>query len=181
MLKWPDTPRRPAARRRAPTSCWPAPSRCCSSSAAARACRCSSTADDPRIEPSLAALADAVQRGRIKRLALEKRRRRADRGLAYEEPLIELGFRAGPRKLTLDDLTRVSELPRGAGLSDSTQAMRPEQHGRVEVARAVGRARWMVAFRRSYSARGDVRARVDDDPGDALARAAAHHARLGAR
>ena len=28
-------------------------------------------ADDPRIEPALAALADAVQRGRIKRLALE--------------------------------------------------------------------------------------------------------------
>ena len=32
----------PARARRAPTSCWPAPSRCSTSSAAARACRCSS-------------------------------------------------------------------------------------------------------------------------------------------
>ena len=90
---------RPA--RPARTSCWRAPSRCCSSSAAARACRCSSTHDDPRIEPSLAALAESVKRGRIKRLALEKVDGEPVVGSAYEEPLLDLGFRAGPRKLTL--------------------------------------------------------------------------------
>ena len=58
-------------------------------------------ADDPRIEPALAALADAVQRGRIKRLALERVDGEPVVGSAYEERLIELGFRAGPRKLTL--------------------------------------------------------------------------------
>ena len=42
-------------------------------------------ADDPRIEPSLAALADAVQRGRIKRLALEKIDGEPVVGSAYEE------------------------------------------------------------------------------------------------
>ena len=57
--------------------------------------------DDPRIEPSLAALADAVKRGRIKRLALERVDGEPVVGSAYEEPLLELGFRAGPRKLTL--------------------------------------------------------------------------------
>ncbi len=58
-------------------------------------------ADDPRIDPSLAALAEAVQRGRIKRLALEKIDGEPVVGSAYEERLIDLGFRAGPRKLTL--------------------------------------------------------------------------------
>ena len=58
-------------------------------------------ADDPRIEPSLAALVEAVKRGRIKRLALEKVDGEPVVGSAYEEPLLELGFRAGPRKLTL--------------------------------------------------------------------------------
>ena len=53
------------------------------------------------IEPSLAALADAVKRGRIKRLALERVDGEPVVGSAYEEPLLELGFRAGPRKLTL--------------------------------------------------------------------------------
>ena len=57
--------------------------------------------DDPRIEPSLAALTDAVKRGRIKRLALERVDGEPVVGSAYEEPLLELGFRAGPRKLTL--------------------------------------------------------------------------------
>ena len=57
--------------------------------------------DDPRVEPSLAALADAVKRGRIKRLALERVDGEPVVGSAYEEPLLELGFRAGPRKLTL--------------------------------------------------------------------------------
>ena len=58
-------------------------------------------ADDPRIEPSLAALAEAVKRGRIKRLALEKVDGEPVVGSAYEERLLDLGFRAGPRKLTL--------------------------------------------------------------------------------
>ena len=57
--------------------------------------------DDPRVEPSLAALAEAVKRGRIKRLALEKVDGEPVVGSPYEELLLELGFRAGPRKLTL--------------------------------------------------------------------------------
>jgi ATP-dependent Lhr-like helicase len=57
--------------------------------------------DDPRIEPSLAALAETVQRGRIKRLALEKIDGESIIGSVYEEHLINLGFRPGPRKLTL--------------------------------------------------------------------------------
>jgi ATP-dependent Lhr-like helicase len=58
-------------------------------------------ADDPRLEPSFEALADAVTRGRIKRLALERVDGEPVVGSAWEERLIALGFRAGPRKLTL--------------------------------------------------------------------------------
>ena len=58
-------------------------------------------ADDPRVEPSLAALAEAVRRGRVQRLALERVDGEPVVGSTYEEPLIELGFRAGPRRLTL--------------------------------------------------------------------------------
>jgi ATP-dependent Lhr-like helicase len=58
-------------------------------------------AGDPRIGPSLAALAETVQRGRIKRLALEKLDGESIIGSVYEEQLLGLGFRAGPRKLTL--------------------------------------------------------------------------------
>jgi ATP-dependent Lhr-like helicase len=58
-------------------------------------------AGDPRIGPSLEALVEAVQRGRVRRLALERVDGDPIVGSAYEEPLIELGFRAGPRKLTL--------------------------------------------------------------------------------
>ncbi|HWF49127.1 MAG TPA: DEAD/DEAH box helicase [Solirubrobacteraceae bacterium] len=58
-------------------------------------------ADDPRIEPALAALADQVRRGAVKRIALEH----VDRESALASPLgpalIALGFREGPRKLTL--------------------------------------------------------------------------------
>ncbi|MEA2198398.1 MAG: ATP-dependent helicase Lhr and Lhr-like helicase [Solirubrobacteraceae bacterium] len=57
--------------------------------------------DDARIEPALSALADEVRRGRIKRIALEH----VDREPAPASPLgpalIALGFREGPRKLTL--------------------------------------------------------------------------------
>ena len=42
-----------------------------------------------------------VQRGRVRKLALERVDGEPIVGSAYEEPLIELGFRAGPRKLTL--------------------------------------------------------------------------------
>ena len=51
--------------------------------------------------PALEALVDAVRRGRVRRLALERVDGEPIVGSAYEEPLIELGFRAGPRKLTL--------------------------------------------------------------------------------
>ena len=57
--------------------------------------------DDERIGPSLAALAESVQRGRIKRLAVEKVDGEPVVGSPYEERLIDLGFRPGPRKLTL--------------------------------------------------------------------------------
>ena len=57
--------------------------------------------DDGRLAPALRALADAVERGRIRRLALEKGTGEPGVGSAWEEPLLELGFRAGPRKLTI--------------------------------------------------------------------------------
>ena len=58
-------------------------------------------AEDPRLEPALAALVEQVQRGAIKRLALEK----VDGEPAMVSPLgpalIALGFQEGPRRLTL--------------------------------------------------------------------------------
>jgi ATP-dependent Lhr-like helicase len=56
---------------------------------------------DERIGPALEALVEAVQRGRIRRLALERVDGEPVVGSRYEEALIELGFRQGPRKLTL--------------------------------------------------------------------------------
>ena len=56
---------------------------------------------DERLGPALEALADAVRRVRIRRLALEKVDGEPVVGSAWEEPLLELGFRAGPRKLTM--------------------------------------------------------------------------------
>jgi len=57
--------------------------------------------EDPRLEPALSALADQVRRGTVKRIALEH----VDREPALTSPLgptlIALGFREGPRKLTL--------------------------------------------------------------------------------
>ncbi|HEY5196950.1 MAG TPA: DEAD/DEAH box helicase [Solirubrobacteraceae bacterium] len=55
--------------------------------------------DDPR--PGLAALADAVRAGRIGKLDLERIDGGGILGSALEPVLIELGFRAGPRRLTL--------------------------------------------------------------------------------
>jgi ATP-dependent Lhr-like helicase len=57
--------------------------------------------DDPRLEPAMEALADAVRRGRIRRLALERVDGEPVVGSPWEERLIDLGFRAGPRRLTL--------------------------------------------------------------------------------
>jgi len=57
--------------------------------------------DDPRLTPSIEALTAAVERGRLRRLAVEKVNGEPVVGSAWEEPLLELGFRAGPRKLTL--------------------------------------------------------------------------------
>jgi ATP-dependent Lhr-like helicase len=57
--------------------------------------------DDERVAPSLEALVEAVQRGRIKKLAIERVNGEPVVGSPYESVLLELGFRAGPRKLTL--------------------------------------------------------------------------------
>ncbi len=57
--------------------------------------------DDPRIGPGLEALVESVQRGRVRRLAVERVNGDPVVGSAYEEALLALGFRAGPRKLTL--------------------------------------------------------------------------------
>jgi ATP-dependent Lhr-like helicase len=57
--------------------------------------------DDPRIAPSLDALVEAVHRGRVRRLAVERVNGEPVVGSPYESALLELGFRAGPRRLTL--------------------------------------------------------------------------------
>ena len=99
-LKWPDTPRRPGRQAGAyVVSAGAEP--VLFVERGGKGLQVLVEADDPRIEPSLAALAETVQRGRIKRLALEKIDGEPIVGSAYEERLIDLGFRAGPRKLTL--------------------------------------------------------------------------------
>ena len=57
--------------------------------------------DDERLTPAIEALTAAVERGRIRRLALERVNGEPVVGSAWEEPLLALGFRAGPRKLTI--------------------------------------------------------------------------------
>ena len=57
--------------------------------------------DDPRIRPALEALARFVTSGRGRKLSLERVDGEPVVGSRWEAPLIELGFRAGPRKLTL--------------------------------------------------------------------------------
>lgn len=100
VLKWPDTPRRPARQAGAYvvlTGAEPV----LFVERGGKGLQVLVEADDPRIGPSLAALAESVQRGRIKRLALEKIDGESIIGSVYEERLIDLGFRPGPRKLTL--------------------------------------------------------------------------------
>ena len=57
--------------------------------------------DEAWLRPALEALADAVRRGRVPRLGRGALRRRARGGTPVGALLIELGFRQGPRKLTL--------------------------------------------------------------------------------
>ena len=58
-------------------------------------------ADGERLRATLVALADAVRAGRIGKLELERVNGESVLGGGYEPLLIELGFRAGPRRLTL--------------------------------------------------------------------------------
>jgi ATP-dependent helicase Lhr and Lhr-like helicase len=58
-------------------------------------------ADDPRIRPALDALAGFVTAGRGRKLSLEKVDGEPVVGSPWEALLVELGFRAGPSKLTL--------------------------------------------------------------------------------
>src|SRR5262249_35287623 len=58
-------------------------------------------AGDDRIEPSLRALADAVLGGRMGKLGVERVDGEPVVGSPWEERLLDLGFRLGPRKLTL--------------------------------------------------------------------------------
>jgi ATP-dependent helicase Lhr and Lhr-like helicase len=58
-------------------------------------------AEDERIGSALAALAESVRKGRIRRLGIERVDGEPVIGSRWEDALIELGFRAGPRKLTL--------------------------------------------------------------------------------
>jgi ATP-dependent Lhr-like helicase len=57
--------------------------------------------DDPRLQAALEALAEAVRRGRVTRLGIERVDGEPAVGSPWEERLLELGFRAGPRRLTL--------------------------------------------------------------------------------
>ena len=57
--------------------------------------------EDPRIQPALEALARFVTSGRGRKLSLERVDGEPVVGSRWEAQLIELGFRAGPRKLTL--------------------------------------------------------------------------------
>jgi ATP-dependent helicase Lhr and Lhr-like helicase len=57
--------------------------------------------DDPRLRAALTALAGFVTGGRGRKLSLERIDGEPVVGSPVEETLIELGFRSGPRKLTL--------------------------------------------------------------------------------
>jgi ATP-dependent Lhr-like helicase len=58
-------------------------------------------ADDARLRPAFEALAAFVTAGRGRKLSVERVDGEPVVGSRWEAPLIELGFRAGPRKLTL--------------------------------------------------------------------------------
>ncbi|HEY3188448.1 MAG TPA: DEAD/DEAH box helicase, partial [Solirubrobacteraceae bacterium] len=66
-----------------------------------RALQTLADAGDARLEPALRALAEFVLSGRGRRLSLEKLDGEPIVGSALEALLVDLGFRAGPRKLTL--------------------------------------------------------------------------------
>lgn len=57
--------------------------------------------DDGWLRPALEALAEAVRRGRVPRLAIERFDGEAVVGSEVGALLVELGFRQGPRRLTL--------------------------------------------------------------------------------
>ncbi|MCW2952119.1 MAG: box helicase [Conexibacter sp.] len=57
--------------------------------------------DDPRVPFALTALADHARAGRLKRIALERVDGESVMGTRWEAALAEVGFRAGPRRLTL--------------------------------------------------------------------------------
>ena len=58
-------------------------------------------AHDERLRPALEKLADQVRAGRLGRIGLERVDSEPVVGSELEPLLIELGFRPGPRKLTL--------------------------------------------------------------------------------
>jgi ATP-dependent Lhr-like helicase len=57
--------------------------------------------DDERLGPAFEALTVAVERGRIRKLGIERVNGEPVMGTPWEERLLALGFRAGPRKLTI--------------------------------------------------------------------------------
>ena len=120
---------RAGAGRRAPTSCWPAASRSCISSAAGRALQTLVAADDPRLQPALAALVEQVQRGPIRRLALEKVDGEPAMGSPLGPALVALGFQEGPRRLTLSALR--PPMPEGDTIAYAANRIRPVLEGRV--------------------------------------------------
>ena len=56
---------------------------------------------EPRMDAALEALAEAVRAGRVGKLGVERVDGEPVVGSPWEERLLELGFRLGPRKLTL--------------------------------------------------------------------------------
>jgi ATP-dependent Lhr-like helicase len=99
-LKWPESPRRPARQAGAYVVLAGAEP-VLFVERGGKGLQVLVSADDPRLEPAFEALAESVTRGRIKRLALERLDGEPVVGSAWEERLISLGLRAGPRKLTL--------------------------------------------------------------------------------
>jgi ATP-dependent helicase Lhr and Lhr-like helicase len=57
--------------------------------------------DDERLPAAFEALTGAVERGRIRKLGVERVNGEPVLGSPWESRLLELGFRAGPRKLTI--------------------------------------------------------------------------------